>query len=115
MSFASKLKMADFRALAPVVFYGAVGAIFLVLLPLANFPPHIGLTGTLNLVAAYGILKKRFWAFWLVLALFGVGTVISLYTLYIIAFTDWIVGVSMSAYAVLTWLFTLHMILKRKS
>ena len=115
MSFASKLKTADFRALAPVVFYGTVGAIFLVLLPFANFPPHIGLTGTLSLVTAYGIFKKRFWAFWLVLALFAVATTISLYTLYVIAFSNWIVGISMIVYAVLTWLFTLHIVLKRKT
>jgi hypothetical protein len=115
VSFASKLKTADFRALAPVVFYGAVGAIFLVLLPFANFPPHIGLTGTLSLVTAYGIFKKRFWAFWLVLALLAVATTISLYTLYVIAFTNWVVGISMVVYVVLTWLFTLHTVLKRKT
>ena len=114
MSFASKLKTADVRALAPVVFYGAVGAIFLALLPLANFPPHIGLTGILSLVTAYGILKKRFWALWLVFALFAVATTLSLYTLYVIAFTNWIVGISMIVYAVLTWLFTLYIVLKRK-
>lgn len=115
MSVTSKLKTADFRALAPVVFYGAVGAIFLVLLPFANFPPHIGLTGTLSLVTAYGIFKKRFWAFWLVLALLAVATTISLYTLYVIAFTNWIVGISMVVYVVLTWLFTLYTVLKRKT
>ena len=115
MSFGSKLKTADFRALAPVVFYGAVGVIFLVLLPLANFPPHIGLTGILSLVTAYGIFKKRFWALWLVVALFAVATTLSLYTLYIVAFSNWIVGVSMVAYAVLTWAFTLHLVLGKQA
>jgi len=114
VSFASKLKTADVRALVPVVFYGAVGIIFLALLPFANFPPHIGLTGILSLVTAYGIFKKRFWALWLVVALFAVATTLSLYTLYVIAFTNWIVGVSMIVYAVLTWLFTLYIVLKRK-
>jgi len=114
VSFSSKLKTADFRALAPVVFYGVVGAILLVLLPFANFPPHIGLTGTLSLVTAYGILKKRFWAFWLVLALLAVATTISLYTLSVIAFTSWTVAISMIVYAILTWLVTLHIVLKRK-
>jgi hypothetical protein len=110
----SKFKTADFRELAPVLFYGAVGVVLMVLLPFANFPPHIGLTGVLSLVAAYGILKNRFWAFWLVLALLGVATVIALYTLYVIAFSNWIVAISMIAYAVLTWGFTLHIALKRK-
>jgi hypothetical protein len=114
VSFASKLKTADFRELAPVLFYGAVGVILIVLLPFANFPPHIGLTGALSLVTAYGILKNRFWAFWLVVALLAVATVISLYTLSIIAFTNLTVALSMIAYAVLTWIVTLHLALKRK-
>ena len=114
MSFASKLKTAGIQTLAPVAFYGAVGIVFLVLLPLANFPPHIGLTGILSLVTAYGILKKRFWALWLVVAMFAVATTISLYTLYVFAFTNVIVGVSMIVYVVLTWAFTLYIVLKRK-
>ena len=114
MSFRSKLKTADVRTLAPVAFYGAVGIIFLALLPFANFPPHVGLTGILSLATAYGIFKKSFWATWLVVALFAVATTISLYTLYVIAFTNWVVGISMIVYAVLTWLFTLYIVLKRK-
>ncbi len=114
MSFTAKLKTADIRALAPVAFYGAVGIIFLVLLPLADFPPHIGLTGILSLIAAYGIFKKRSWAIWLVAALFAVATTISLYTLYVMAFTNLIVAISMIAYAVLTWAFTADIMLKRK-
>ncbi|MGB9914578.1 MAG: hypothetical protein ACPLIG_05405 [Candidatus Bathyarchaeales archaeon] len=114
MSFASKLKTADARRLAPVAFYGAVGIIFLVLLPFANFPPHIGLTGILNLIAAYGIFKKRAWAMWLVAALFAVGTTLSLYTLYVIAFSNWLVSISMAAYAILTWVFTAYVVAKRK-
>ena len=115
MSFGSKLKTADVRVLAPVVFYGAVGVIFLILLPLANFPPHIGLIGILSLVTAYGVFKKRFWAFWLVVTLFAVATTLSLYTLYVFAFTNWIVGISMITYAVLTWAFTLYMVSERKT
>jgi hypothetical protein len=114
VSFISKLKTLGIQTLVPTVFYGAVGIIFLVLLPLANFPPHIGLTGIISLIAAYGILTKRFWALWLVVALFAVATVFSLYTLYVIAFTNVIVSVSMLVYAVLTWFVTLYIVLKRK-
>jgi hypothetical protein len=114
MSFTSKLKTAEIQTLAPAVFYGVVGIIFLTLLPLANFPPHIALTGILSIVTAYGILKKRFWALWLVVAVFAVATTFSLYTLSIVGFTNWIVGTSMIVYAVLTWLVTLHIVLKRK-
>jgi hypothetical protein len=114
VSFASKLRAIGIQTLAPTVFYGAVGIIFMALLPLASFPPHIGLTGILSLITAYGIIKKRFWAFWLVVALFAVATTISLYTLYVLAFTNAILSISMIAYAVLTWLVTLYIVLKRK-
>ena len=115
MSFASKLKTMDFETLAPVAFYGAVGVLLLVLLPFSNFPPHVGLTGILSLITAYGLFKKRFWAIWLVAALFFVATTFSLYTLYYIVFSNWIVGVSMIAYAILTWVFTAYTLLKRKA
>jgi hypothetical protein len=105
----------DIRALAPATFYGAIGIIFLALFALANFPPHIGLTGLLSLVTAYGLLKKRFWALWLVVALFFVATTFSLYTLAVISFSNWIMGISLIAYAVLTWVFTLYIVLKRNA
>jgi hypothetical protein len=114
VSLGSKFKTVDARLLGPVVFYGAVGVIFLVLLPFANFPPHIGLIGILSLVTAYGLFKKRFWALWLVVALFAVATTFSIYTLYIVTLSNWIVGISMIIYAVLTWLFTFYIVLKRK-
>jgi hypothetical protein len=113
--FRSKLKTADVRTLVPVAFYGAVGIILLALLPFANFPPHVGLTGILSLVTAYGIFKKSFWAVWLVGALFAVATTISLYTLYVMQFSNWLLGISMVAYAVLTWIFTVYILLKRKA
>ncbi len=115
MSFGSKLKNAGIRTLAPVAFYGIVGIIFLALLPFANFPPHVGLTGILSLITAYGIFKKSFWALWLVGALFAVATTISLYTLYVVQFSNWLVGISMVAYAVLTWVFTAYIMLKRNT
>jgi hypothetical protein len=114
VSFGAKLKTANIKTLAPVAFYGAVGVILLILLPLANFPPHIGLTGILSLITAYGLFKKRFWATWLVAALFFVATTFSLYTLYYVLFRNWIVGISLIAYAVLTWVFTAYTLSKRK-
>jgi len=117
MSFMSKLKTMKtmgIRALAPIAFYGVVGILLLALLPFANFPPHIGLTGIMSLITAYGLFTKRSWATWLVAALFFVATTLSLYTLYYILFSNWIVGISMIAYAVLTWVFTARILLKRK-
>jgi len=114
VSFVSKLKTAGVRVLAPVVFYGAVGIIFLALLPFANFPPHIGLTGILSLATSYGIFKKHFWALWLIVALFAVATTLSLYTLYVVAFSNLTVGLSMIVYAALTWTFTFYIVTKRR-
>jgi SNF family Na+-dependent transporter len=112
--FGFKPKTVNIKTLAPVAFYGAVGVLFLALLPFANFPPHVGLTGILSLITAYGLFTKRSWATWLVVALFFVATIFSLYTLYYIAFSNWVVGIGMIAYAVLTWVFTAYTLLKRK-
>jgi len=109
MPVKSKLKTVktlSITTLAPIAFYGLVGVLFLVLLPFANFPPHIALTGIMSLIAAYGLFTKRSWAKWLVVALFFVATTISLYTLYYGIFSNWIVSASMIAYVVLTWVFT---------
>ncbi len=114
MSLASKLRNLELGTTAPIGFYGAAGIILLALLPFANFPPHIGLTGILSLVTAYGLFKKRFWAIWLVAALFAVVTTISLITLYYVAFSSIVVGLSMVAYLALTWIFTLYLAVKSR-
>ena len=105
----------EFETLAPAVFYGAVGIVLLALLPFSNFPPHVGLTGILSLINAYGIFKKRFWAIWLVVALFFVAMTFSLYTLFFIGFSNWIASTGLIAYAVLTLVFTLYLALKRNA
>lgn len=114
MSFASKLRNIELGVVAPIGFYGVAGIILLALLPFANFPPHIGLTGILSLVTAYGLFKKRFWTIWLVAALFAVVTTVTLITLYYVAFSNLVVGISMVAYAVLTWVFTLYLAVKSR-
>jgi hypothetical protein len=114
MSLASKLKMINMESIVPIAFYGLVGIIFLIMLPLSGFPPHIGLMGVSSLIAAYGLFKKRFWAIWLVVALFFVATTFTLYTLYYILVIDVLATVGMIAYAVLTWIFTAYVISKRK-
>jgi hypothetical protein len=114
MSLITKFKTMSTKTLAPVAFYGAAGILFLILLPLANFPPHIGLTGILSLITAYSLFKKRFWATWLVAAMFFVNTTFSMYTLAYVLFHDWIMSISMIAYAVLTWAFTAYTLSKRK-
>ena len=113
MQLASKLKTLTPISLASVAFYGIVGIIFLIMLPLSGFPPHIGLIGITSIVAAYGLFMKRTWANWLVAALFLVATVFSLFTLYYVIATDAVAATSMIAYAVLTWVFTVIVIKTR--
>ena len=114
MPFTSKLRSIELGYVAPIGFYSIVGIIFLATLPFANFPPHIGLTGILSLVTAYGLFKKRFWAIWLVAALFAAATAIALITLYFVAFSNLVASLSMVAYAVLTWVFTLYLAVKSR-
>ena len=109
----SKLKNASVGTLAPVIFYGVVGVLFLVLLPIANYPPHIGLTGVVSLIAAYGLFTKRWWALWLVVALFFVAATISLYTLYFTLLTNWLIGVGLTAYILLSLYFMYYTYTRR--
>jgi hypothetical protein len=115
VSLSAKLKTADISSLAPVAFYGAVGVVLLILLPLTNFPPHVGLTGIMSLITAYGLFKKRFWAIWLVAVLFAVATTLSLYTLFYVGFSDLLTAIGLVTYAVLTWLTTLYIVIKRRA
>jgi hypothetical protein len=110
-----KLKTKNFGVLASAAFYGVVGLIFLILLPLSGFPPHIGFMGITSLIAAYGLFKKRFWAIWLIAALFFAATTFSLVTLYYVLATDALAATGMIVYVVLTWIFTIYAIAKRQT
>jgi len=113
VTLASTLKNASLTTIAPVVFYAAAGIAFLTLLPLAGFPPHVGLTGVVSLITAYALFTKRRWATWLVVILFFVATTLSLYTLYFIILSNWLGSLGLIVYAVLTWYFTYYTLLKR--
>jgi hypothetical protein len=118
MPVTSKLKTVktlSIAALVPIAFYGLVGVLFLVLLPFANYPPHIALTGIISVITAYGLFTKRLWAKWLVVVLFFVATTLSLCTLYYFIFSDWIVSASMIAYVAFTWVFTARTLSKSKA
>jgi formate hydrogenlyase subunit 3/multisubunit Na+/H+ antiporter MnhD subunit len=114
VSLATKLKTFNRLELASIAFYAITGIILLAFLPLTGFPPHIGFLGILSLITAYSLFTKRAWAPWLVAILFVVATVFSLYTLYSTGFSNALTGISMIAYAVLTWVFTAYIILKTK-
>ena len=113
VALVSKLKDLSLGPLAAIVFYIAVGVIFLVLLPIANYPPHIGLTGIVSLIAAYGLFTKRWWALWLVVALFFVAATISLYTLYFILLSDLLSSVGLIVYLVLSLYFMYYTYTRR--
>ncbi|MGF3522209.1 MAG: hypothetical protein ACQXXJ_03830 [Candidatus Bathyarchaeia archaeon] len=115
LNLASKLKNEKPLTLASIAFYGLAGLILLIMLPLSNYPPHIGLLGVTSLIAAYGLIKKRFWASWLVAVLFFVVTASVVYTLYYIIGVDVLATVAMGAYLVLTWIFTAYTLSKRKT
>jgi SNF family Na+-dependent transporter len=115
MAFASKLGGQNLGSLATIAFYGLSGIVFLVMLALSGFPPHIALMGITSIVAAYGLFTNRKWAKWLVVALLFVATTFALYTLYYVMATDAITSVGMIVYAVLTWVFTIYVVKLRKT
>ena len=115
MSLKSKFKIESAGITASFIFYAVAGIIFFIILPLACFPPHIGIIGVLSLLTAYGLLKRRVWAVWLVIILFFIGTTFSLVTLYYYFLGDVLIGVGATAYLILTWIFTAYVVAKRKT
>ena len=114
MALTSKLKITNLGSLATSAYFGVVGIIFLVLLALSGFPPHIGLMGITSIIAAYGLFRKRHWAIWLIVALLFVATTFALYTLYFVLSSDILATVGMIVYVVLTWIFTIYAVAKRE-
>ena len=100
---------------ATSVFYATVGIIFLILLPMSGFAPHIGLLGIISLVTAYGFFRKRIWSFWLVVILFISATTFAVFVIYDVMTTELLTASVMIAFLVLTWIFTGYAILKRKT
>ena len=115
MQIASKLKMDNIGSLASTTFYGVVGLVFLILLPFSGFPPHIGLLGITSLVAAYGLFMERKWASWLVASLFFIATTFSIFTLYYVIAADAFASAGMISYLVLTWIFTIYLMKRRRT
>ncbi|NWG11675.1 hypothetical protein HXY33_08050 [Candidatus Bathyarchaeota archaeon] len=115
MAFKSKLKMENIGTLAAVAFYTVVGIVCFALLVIVDFRlVHIGIIGILSLITAYGLVMKRRWSIWLVIMLFFTATTFSAYTLYYYGLRDFILGLSMIAYLILTWVFTAYTATKRQ-
>jgi hypothetical protein len=110
---AANLKNMDFPTLAPIAFYAITGALFLILLPLSSYPPHIGLAGIVSLITAYALFTKRPWAKWLIAALFFVSTTMALYTVAFVLLSNLLVTLGMLVYVVLIWYFTYYAFIKK--
>jgi hypothetical protein len=100
---------------ATSVFYAVVGVIFLAVMFMADFPPHIGIIGIFSLVAAYGLYRKRAWAIWFVLILFFTGTAFSAFMIYDVLARNYILGISVIVYLILTWVFTAYAATRRNT
>ena len=114
MSLASRLKRFNRIELAALVFYGISGIILLAFLPLTGYPPQLALLGILSLITDYGIFINRGWAPWLLFILFAGASTFSIYTLAVAGFSNALIGVSLIAYAVLTWVFAGYLLLIKR-
>jgi hypothetical protein len=112
MSIGSKIGSKGMFATS--AFYAIIGIIFLALLPLRGFAPHVGLLGIFSLIAAYGLLRKRAWSFWLVIILFVSGTTFAVFMIYDILAKEYLLGIGMVIYLILTWVFTAYIALRRR-
>jgi hypothetical protein len=114
LSLLTKLKTQKPFELTSLAFYVVTGIILMASLPLTGYPPHVGFLGILSLITAYSLFTKRAWAPWLVAGLFITITAFTLVTLFSAGFSNILVAISMLGYAVLAWIFTMYLLLKRK-
>lgn len=115
MSVLSKLKIESKGLFVTSIFYALAGVIFLVWMPMADFPLHIGILGIFSLVTAYGLIRKRGWTIWLVIILFFMATTFSALMIYGFLMRNYILGISMIVYLILTWVFTAYVADRRNT
>jgi hypothetical protein len=113
-SLASILKSFNRVELAALAFYALSGIILLVFLPLTGFPPQLALLGILSLITDYSIFTKRGWAPWLLFILFAGASTFSIYTLAVAGFSNALLGISLTVYVVLTWIFAAYILLLKR-
>jgi multisubunit Na+/H+ antiporter MnhF subunit len=113
MSIAAKLKIESMGMFLASVFYIIVGILCFAVFALTRFPPHFAIIGIVNLVTFYGLLMKRSWSLYLIVALFLTVNALAVYTLYYTWMKDVITEVGMLAYVILTWIATIYMANKR--
>jgi hypothetical protein len=108
------LKIENKGMVVSSVFFAIVGVLFLALLPLNDFAPHLGLLAVFSLGAAYGLLTRRTWSLWLVVILFTSGTAFAAFMIYSGFMNELLISLVMIAYLVLTWIFTIYVVAKRE-
>jgi hypothetical protein len=113
VSIASKLRIDNTGIFATSLFYLIVGIILFVLLPSANYPPHIGVMAILSVITAYGIFRKRNWSLWTVVMLFFIFTTFGILQLYWFFGIDLLFTMGSIALLALTWVFTVYTATKR--
>ena len=74
----------------------------------------MGFLGIVSLITSYSLFTKRVWAPWLVFILLVSITVFSAITLYSVGLSNLLVTAMILPYLVLTWVFTVQLLLKRK-
>ena len=114
MPFTSRFGLDSKGMFAAFIFHLAVGILTLVLLPMANYPPHIGVISIFNLAIAYGLFKKRIWTIWFILILLFATTTFSAFMIYNILAKDYILGTSFIFYLILTWIFAAYVATSRR-
>ena len=114
-TLASRLKSFNRIEIAAIAFYAVTGIILLAFLPFTGFPPQLALIGILSLITDYSIFTKRGWAPWLLFILFAGASTFSIYTLAIAGFSNAPLGISLTVYAVLTWIFTIYILLIKRT
>ena len=114
MSLASKFKVNSRAELGSILFYIVSGVILLALLPFTGFPPHLALIGIFSIITAYSVLTKRAWSIFLVFIQFVIATTFSLWTIFSVGFSNYLVTISLIAYLALTLIVTAYIALWRK-
>ncbi len=113
VSIAAKLKIDNMGLFIATLFYLVVGIILFILLPIANYPPHIGVMAILSVITAYGLFRKRNWSLWTVVMLLFIFTAFSVLQLYWFFGTDLLFTMGSIALLILTWVFTAYTATKR--
>lgn len=113
MGLKSRLRIKDSWVLAASIFNVAVGILCLAILVMVDFGLiHIGLIGLISLLTAYGLFRRRFWAFWSMFIVTFMATVFALSTLYY-TLGDVPLNVAIISYMALTWVFAIYITLRR--